>query len=100
MLYCIDPFEVNESEQLERHAVTVTLEWSQESPFYSYYVDVVPPIPVMFNGSTSAVLSMSYNIPYNVSVLGAHLCGENITIFTQPFHFSESYNKHYSYELA
>lgn len=74
----------------EGDSVTVTLKLTEWKPLYSYYIDVIPSIPVTFNGNKSVMMKMSYNVQYNVSVLSAHLCGENnITVFTQLFHYSE-----------
>lgn len=73
--------------------IKVTLEWiSQENPPYSYHIEVDPQI-IVTCGNSSAIICMlmlSYNIPYNLSVLAGNLCSEdNLTIFNQKFNYSE-----------
>ena len=69
--------------------VKVTLEWlSQENPLYSYYVEVDPQIAT-YGNSSAIMLMLSYNTPYNVSVLAGNLCEENLTIFNQYFNYCE-----------
>ena len=65
-----------ESEQFfsEYVFVTITLELSRESTLYSLGIDVFPPVEI-FNGSTRVDLMLSYNTPYNVSVVATHPCG-------------------------
>ena len=71
--------------------VTVTLEWTQGNPLYTYHVNTVPQtIPILFSGNANVTLRVSYNTLYNVSVLAEHLCGDsNITIFTQLFYYGK-----------
>ena len=35
------------------------------------------------------MLNLSYNNPYNVSVLAGHLCEDNVTIFNELFNYCE-----------
>ena len=72
--------------------VTVTLEWTQGNPLYTYHIDTVPQIPLMFSGNANVTLKISYNILYNVSILAEHLCGDsNATIFTQLFYYGRCF---------
>ena len=83
------------SEQFEQFAITVTLEWIQENSLYCYNIGVIPPLQLHFNGATSVSVNMSYNVPYNLSILVAHdiVCIENpVIIFTQHFYYSEYYS--------
>ena len=61
--------------------MTAILEWGQEDSVF-YDVSVVPNVTVRLNGSTSAQLTVSYNITYIVSVV-ATLCGRSATYVTE-----------------
>ena len=70
------------SEQFESNAVTLVLEWTQESSLlsYSYNVSAVPDLQldITFIGSTSVQLTVPYNMLFNVSVtVSESLCGLN-----------------------
>ena len=72
--------------------IKVTLEWlSQENPPYSYYIEVDPQITATYSNSSAVMLMLSYNTPYNVSVLAGNLCKDNltVTIFDQHFNYCE-----------
>ena len=85
---CIGSPEVKISEIFERNAITVTLEWMQGNPSYSYYVDINPATQLLINsnGITRVTVNMSYYIPYNLTILIC-LCRENLTSFAQSFHY-------------
>ena len=77
--------------EFEVDGIKVTLEWIQG---YSYHIDVNPSIPLMYDGSASVMLSLSYNTGYNVSVIADHehqrLCGySDLTIFNKFFNYCE-----------
>lgn len=77
-------------EACQADGVTIVLEWTQENPLSTYYIDIDPQnlLSLVFNGVTNVTLGMSYNTLYNVSVLAGHLCGDsNVTIFTQLFYY-------------
>ena len=85
---CIGYPEVNISEIFERDAITVTLEWMQGNPSYSYYVDIILATQLLINsnGITRVTVNMPYYIPYNLTILIC-LCRENLTSFAQSFHY-------------
>ena len=77
-------------EPCQGDGVTIALEWTQENPLYTYYIDTDPQslLSLVYNGVTNVTLGMSYNTLYNVSVLAEHLCGDsNVTVFTQLFYY-------------
>ena len=75
-------------EQFESDGVLVTLEWHQNPNFHSYYVSVIPNniIVMRTNGSVHLMLKVPYNTFYNISILAALPCGENMTDFTELFY--------------
>ena len=76
-------------EWFESDSVMVTVEWMEESPFYSYHIIVVPQVEFMFTGRDTVQLKVSYNTLYNVSVVASSSCGlNNVTNMTELF-FSE-----------
>jgi hypothetical protein len=64
---------VNVSEDFQMNFVAVTLEWVANNGV-SHVVYVTPERAINYTGKSSAQLSLSYNIEYNVSVV-ASLCG-------------------------
>ena len=77
------------SEQFERHSIRVTLEWIQRNPLYSCYVNVTPPAQLHFDGTTSVVMTLFYNISYNVMIRTAHSICPGTVITQQLFYYSE-----------
>ena len=76
--------------QLKVDRIKVTLEWlSQENPFYSYHVEVLPSVPIIVHGNSSAMLELCYNILYNVSILAEYHCEDNQIIFNKQFYYCE-----------
>ena len=72
--------EVIYSEHLGIDSVAVFLEWtSVNAAAYNIYVSVVPQATIRPVGNTSAHLTVSYNILYNVSVV-ASLCGKYLSL--------------------
>ena len=62
--------------------VTVTLEWTQKSSLYSYYISSVPQITPHYIESSKIQFNVSYNTWYNVSATVVHQCGQtNVTFF-------------------
>ena len=72
----------------ETNGITVILEWTYKNGA-SYSVNVDPEVDVDYTGQSSAQLSLSYDIKYNISVT-ASLCGRNSTSFRTLNH-----SKHY-----
>ena len=72
--------QVNISQWFEVNSITVFLEWTTINGA-SYNISADPEPTVNYTGKTSAQLSLSYNIKYNVSVT-ASLCGRNSTFFS------------------
>jgi hypothetical protein len=67
--------------------VIVILEWDELNPLYSVNVSVIPEAQVNISSST-ARLTMAYNVMYNASVMISHLCGQNsVTVFTEVYYY-------------
>ena len=66
------------SKQYEAKNVTVTVEWTQQEGAV-YTVSVLPLVPMIFIGSASRQLTISYNTVYNFSVEAAAPCRANAT---------------------
>ena len=66
------------SKQYEAKNVTVTVEWTQQEGAV-YTVSVLPLVPMIFIGSASRQLTISYNTVYNFSVEVAAPCRANAT---------------------
>jgi hypothetical protein len=87
--------EINVREQaveLEIDDVTVILEWDELNPLYSVNISVTPEAQVNISSST-ARLTMAYNVTYNVSVMVSHrcTCGQNsVTVFTEVHYYLHS----------
>jgi hypothetical protein len=86
--------------ELETDGVTVILEWDELNPLYSVNISVTPEAQVNISSST-ARLTMAYNMMYNVSIMISHLCGQNsVTVFTEVYYYLHStsilINAHYS----
>ena len=62
--------------EFEDIGVTMTLEWDELNPLYSVNVTVIPETQVNISRST-AQLTVTYNVMYNVSIIISHLCGQN-----------------------
>ena len=81
----------NTVEQFITEAVNVLLEWTVKEDIRGlmYNIGVLPPANILYNGMENATLSLSYNIPYNVSIVA--LCGENSspTLYTE-LHYGKS----------
>ena len=72
--------------------VTVTVKWTQlEGAVYT--VRLSPPVPIMVAGSTSRLLTISYNTEHNfsVDVITVAPCRTNTTAFIR-LHFGEIHN--------
>jgi hypothetical protein len=76
--------------EFETDDVTVILEWDELNPLHSVNVSVTPEAQVNISSST-ARLTMAYNMTYNVSVMISHLCGQNsVTVFTEVYYYPHS----------
>jgi hypothetical protein len=70
--------------------ITVILEWDELNPLHSVNVSVTPEAQVNISSST-ARLTMAYNVTYNVSVVISYLCGQNsVTVFTELYYYLHS----------
>ena len=70
------------SEEYEVDNITVIVEWTQQAILGAVYtVRVSPPVSIMFTGSTSHQLTISYNTEYNLSVETTAPCRANATAF-------------------
>ena len=81
---------INISQRFETNGITVFLEWAYKNGL-SYSVVVDPEVAVNYTGLSSAQLSLSYNLKYNINIT-ASLCGRNNTSFHTLNH-SKSYFK-------
>ena len=73
--------------EFEKEDVTVILEWDELNSLHSVKVSVTPETQVNISSST-ARLTMAYNIMYNVSVVVSHPCEQNsVTIFTEAYYY-------------
>jgi hypothetical protein len=83
--------------EFEKEDVTVILEWDayELNPLHSVNVSVTPETQVNISSST-ARLTVAYNIMYNVSIMVSHLCEQNsVTVFTKMYYYpGEHYNRH------
>ena len=77
------------SQWFETNGIAVFLEWVHKNGV-SYSVSVDPEVAID-TGQSSAQLSLSYNLKYNISVT-ASLCGRNSTSF-HILNLSKSYLK-------
>ena len=71
------------SEEYKAESVIVTVRWTQPQQLLVIYsAQVVPSVPIMYNGSTSCQLTIQYNVQYNLSVVAATPCRPNATTFS------------------
>jgi hypothetical protein len=76
--------------EFEMEDVTVILEWDELNPLHSVNVSVTPEAQVNISSST-ARLTMAYNVMYNISVMVSHLCRQNsVTVFAEVYHYLHS----------
>jgi hypothetical protein len=74
----------------DKEDVTVTLEWNELNPLHSVNVSVTPEAQVDISSST-ARLTVAYNVTYNVSVMVSHLCEQSsVTVFTEVYYYPHS----------
>ena len=70
--------------EFETDGVTITLEWVE---LYSVNVTVVPATQVNISRST-AQLTVTYDVMYNVSIMISHLCGQNnVTVLSKEYYY-------------
>ena len=64
---------VTTSEEYRADNVAVIVEWTEEEGA-SYNITIFPMVPIIFTGSTSVQLIISYNTEYNVSLEAVAVC--------------------------
>ena len=73
--------------EFENDGVTAILEWDELNPIYSVNVTVIPETQVNVTRSTAS-LTVTYNVMYNVSVIISHLCDQNgVIIFSEVYYY-------------
>ena len=73
--------------EFENDGVTAILEWDELNPIYSVNVTVIPETQVNVTRSTAS-LTVTYNVMYNVSVIISHPCGQNdVIIFSEVYYY-------------
>ena len=76
--------------EFEKENITVILEWDKLNYLHSVNVSVTPETQVNISSST-ARLTMAYNVTYNVSVVVSHLCNRSSeTIFSEVYFYPRS----------
>ena len=80
----------NEVENFANETVYIILEWTVQEEILGlrYNITVSPQANIQYNGMKTAQLSLSYNVPYNVSVVA--LCG---TSSSPPLPIELNYSK-------
>ena len=72
-------------EEYRADSIAVIIEWTQWKGVSYNITMIVPMVPVIYTGSTSVQLTVSYNTKYNVSLEGSTVCqsigASNITLF-------------------
>ena len=75
---------VRTSEEYRADSIAVIIEWTQREGV-SYNITIVPTVPMIYTGSTSVQVIVSYNTEYNVSLEASTVCqsivSSNITLF-------------------
>ena len=66
------------SEEYSAKNATLTVKWTQEA-MYTYSFSVSPLANLVHIGNTSLQLILQYNTKYNLSVVAAAPCRENVT---------------------
>ena len=91
--------DINVREQaveFDKEDVTVILEWDELNPLHSVKVRVIPETQVNISSST-ARLTMAYNVTYNVSIMVSYLCDQSSeTIFSEVYFYPLSTSNLYS----
>ena len=81
--------------EFENDGVTAILEWDELNPIYSVNVTVIPETQVNVTRSTAS-LTVTYNVMYNVSVIISHLCDQNgVIIFSEVYHYPHTSTRKY-----
>ena len=76
------------SEEYSADNITVAVEWTQFM-YATYDAMVVPPVPIVFTGSTSCQLIIPYNTEYNLTIEAVAPCRPNTTAFRR-FYYGEN----------
>ena len=75
---------VSTIEEYRADGVSVVVEWTQQEGV-SYNVTIIPMVPMIYTGSTSVRLTVSYNTEYSVSLEASTICqsivSSNIILF-------------------
>ena len=73
--------------EVEDDGVTVVLEWDEVNLPYSVNITIVPETQVNISSST-ARLTVAYNMMFTVSVLVSHLCRQgSVIVFTKVYYY-------------
>ena len=76
--------------EVEDDGVTVVLEWDEVNLPYSVNITVVPETQANISSST-AQLTVVYNMMFTVSVLVSHPCRQNsVIVFTKVYYYSRT----------
>ena len=70
---------ISEEQYHDADNVTVTVKWAQQVGV-TYTIKVSPWVPLIYNGSTSLQLTISYNTDFNFSIEAITPCRDNITV--------------------
>jgi hypothetical protein len=94
--------EINVREQAVKFGtddVTVFLEWDELNPLHSVNVGVTPEAQVNISSST-ARLTIAYNVTYNVSIMISHLCGQNSLdiLFSELYYYPHVTTSEYNFK--
>jgi hypothetical protein len=85
-----DNYVREQASEFEKEDIAVILEWDELNPLYSVNVSITPEAQVTISSST-ARLTMAYNVTYNVSVMVSHPCGQNsVTVFAEIYYYLHS----------
>ena len=75
---------VRTSAEYRADSIAVIIEWTQWKGV-SYNITIVPMVPMIYTGSISVQLTVSYNTKYNVSLEASTVCqsigSSKITLF-------------------
>ena len=74
---------ISEEYEVDNVTVTVHVEWPQQAHVQAevilYNVSVSPQVPVFYNGSTIRILTLEYNLEYNLTIEAGVHCESNAT---------------------
>ena len=85
---------VSTFEEYRTDNITVIVEWTKVEGV-SYNISTVPTVPMIYTGSTSVQLIVSYNTEYSVSLEAATVCQRVAVSHIQLFYGELQCHKHY-----